>query len=115
MGEFMAMSGVSGCTRTDVVRSLEEFAVSKGGLMETAAPQAAPFDHLVISGDENGPVTVLCPDEDESGKAYESDTFGFNDCWQLTDFMQKLGLSYPIDEEGKIHGDRYRFEVAAEV
>ncbi len=208
MGEFMAMSGVSGCTRTDVVRSLEEFAVSKGGLMETAAPQAAPFDHLVISGDENGPVTVLYPDEfvgwdeassilsaslgapvfslhihdgdlwmyvlfvdgeavdhfnplpdywsdeitreecahwagdpeviakvwkgvdvasiekyfvtwdldqDEPGKAYESDRFGFNDCWQLTDFMQKLGLSYPIDDEGKIHGDWYRFEVDSEV
>jgi hypothetical protein len=204
MGEFIAMSGVKGCTRTDVVRSLEEFALSKGGLMEQASSKGEPFDHLVISGDENGPVTALYPDdflgwdeassflsvslgapvlslhihdgdlwmyvlfvngdevdhfnpipdywseepspeerslwmgdagvvaevwkgvdapsiekylvtwdldEDESGKAYESDRFPFNDCWQLADFMQKLGLSYPIDDNGEIHGESYRFEV----
>lgn len=204
MGEFIAMSGVTGCTRTDVVRSLREFALSKGGLMERALIQGEPFDHLVISGAENGPVTVVYPhdffgwdeassflsaslgssvlslhihdgdlwmyvlfvngeevdhfnpipdywseelspeerslwagdaelvatvwkgvdapsiekylvtwdlDDDEPGKAYESDKFGFNDCWQLTDYMQKLGLSYPIDDKGEIHGVCFRFEV----
>jgi hypothetical protein len=208
MGEFIAMSGVTGRTRSDVVRSLEEFALSKGGLMEQASPQKEPFDHLVIAGDENGPVTVLYPgeffgwdeassflsvslgapvfsfhihdgdlwmyalfvngeavdhfnpipdywweevspeersewmgdadviadvwkgidatsiekylvtwdlDEDEPGKAYESDQFPYNDSWQLTDFMEKLGLSYPIDDTGEIHGDWYRFEVKVEV
>ena len=65
MGEFIAMSGVTGSTRTDVVRSLAEFALSKGGLMEPAVPvQAEPFDHLVIAGDENGPMTrCFIPDE----------------------------------------------------
>jgi hypothetical protein len=208
MGEFICMSGVKGSTRSDVVRSLGEFALSKGGLMEPASPQKEPFDHLVIAGDESGPVTVLYPDnflgwdeassflsvslgapvlslhihdgdlwmyvlfvngeavdhfnpipdywseevspeerslwagdakviaevwkgvdaasiekylvawdleEEDSGKAYESDRFAFNDCWQLTDFMQKLDLLYPIDDQGKIHGDWYRFEVKADV
>ena len=49
------------------------------------------------------------------GKAYESDSFPFNDCWQLIDFMQKLGLLYPIDDKGKSHGESYRFEVKVEV
>jgi hypothetical protein len=61
MGEFIAMTGVKGSSGTDVVRSLTEFALPKGGLMEEASPQREPFDHLVISGDENGPVTVLYP------------------------------------------------------
>lgn len=208
MGEFIAMSGVNGSTRTDVVRSLTDFALSKGGLMEPAVPQAEPFDHLVIAGDENGPISVLYPDEffgwdeassflsvslgvpvfslhihdgdlwmyalfvdgeevdqfnpipdywsgevssderllwagdaeliadvwrgvdaasienylvtwdleeQDSGKAYDSDKFPFNDCWQLTDFMQKLGLSYPIDDQGEIQPDWYRFDVKVEV
>jgi hypothetical protein len=208
MGEFIAMSGFKGCTRTDVVRSLGEFALSKNGLMEQASSEAEPFEHLLISGDENGPVTVLYPDDffgwdeasnflsvslgvpvlslhihdgdlwmyilfvdgeevdhfnpisdywseelspderslwagdaevvakvwkgvdapsiekylvtwalddDEPGKAYDSDTYTFNDSWQLTDFMEKLGLSYPIDDKGEAHGERYRFEVKADV
>jgi hypothetical protein len=208
MGEFIAMSGVTGCTRTDVVRSLEEYASSKGGLMEQASPQKEPFDHLVISGGEDGRVTVLYPDnflgwdeassflsvslgapvfsfhihdgdlwmyalfvngeavdhfnpipdywseevspeerslwagdaeviadiwkgvdassiekylvtwdldEEGSSKAYNSDKFPYNDSWQLMDFMEKLGLSYPIDDKGEIHGDWYRFDVKVEV
>jgi hypothetical protein len=204
MGEFIAMSGVKGSARTDVVRSLGEFALSKGGLMEQASSQGEPFEHLVISGDDDGPVNIVYPDdflgwdeassflsvslgapvfsfhihdgdlwmyvlfvdgeavdhfnpvpdywsgepspedrplwmgdadvvaevwkgldaasiekylvtwdfdEDGPGRAYESDRFPLNDCWQLIDFMQKLGLTYPIDDKGEIHAGEYRFEV----
>ena len=212
MGAFIAISGVTGCTGTDVVRSLREFALSKGGLMQQASAPVEPFEHLlghlVVSGDENGQVTILYPDEflgwdeassflsaslgapvlslhihdgdfwmyglfvngeevdhfnpipdywleelspeerslwmgdaevvaqnwqgidapsidkylvtwdlddDHPGKAYESDRFPFNDCWQLLDFMRTLGLTYPIDVKGQAHGERYRFEVQVEV
>ncbi len=44
------------------------------------------------------------------GKAYKDDEFGFID-WQLTDFMRKLRLPYPIDNQGRITGQAYRFTV----
>ncbi len=48
-------------------------------------------------------------DEDEEElKAYPQDEFEYGDCWQLLDFMDKLSLEYPIDEEGKIHGKKYK-------
>jgi hypothetical protein len=50
-------------------------------------------------------------DTEEPGKAYEDDEFPFNDCWQLTDFMSKLGLVYPIAEHGQAKGETYTFEV----
>jgi hypothetical protein len=39
--------------------------------------------------------------EDFNGeaKAYETDSFEAWDCWQLVDFMAKLGLEYPDDSE----------------
>jgi hypothetical protein len=50
-------------------------------------------------------------DEDDEGdeKAYPEDMYEYGDCWQLIDFMEKLGLEYPIDEEGNIHGQKYKF------
>ena len=38
-------------------------------------------------------------DFDGESKAYESDEFESWDCWQLVDFMAKLGLEYPHDSE----------------
>jgi hypothetical protein len=206
MGEFLAMSGVGGASRQDVIRCLEEFANSRGGLM-LPSPAGQPYDHLIVAGEEGGPVTVmypseffgwddassylseslhapvlslhihggdlwmyvlfnngeeidhfnpipdywsehLCPeerslwmgdagvvagnwqsvdassiekylvtwdlDDDEPGKAYEDDEFPINDCWQLTDFMKKLGLVYPIDHQGRALGETYAFEVNSE-
>lgn len=43
--------------------------------------------------------------------AYPDDEFPYNDCWQLLDFMKKLGLDYPFDDQGEPNGDLYRFEV----
>ena len=51
-------------------------------------------------------------DEENPGKAFPSDQFGFRDCWQLCDFMRKIGLKYPLDETGKILGETYEFIVA---
>lgn len=44
-------------------------------------------------------------------KAYPDDRSTFNDCWQLLDFMRRLGLDYPFADGGEPHGDLYRFEV----
>lgn len=35
-------------------------------------------------------------------KAYPQDENNYGDCWQLTDFMEKLALPYPIDDEGEL-------------
>jgi hypothetical protein len=42
-------------------------------------------------------------------KAYPSDEFYYGDDWQLVDFMNKLGLDYPVDDRGEAHGTTYRF------
>jgi hypothetical protein len=49
-------------------------------------------------------------DADETGKAYQEDKFGF-EAWQLTDFMSKLGLDYPLDDAGQPKGSTYRLKV----
>ena len=51
-------------------------------------------------------------ENEEPGKAYSDDEFGYNDCLQLVDFMKCLKLDYPIDDEGETPGKRYRFEVS---
>ena len=47
----------------------------------------------------------------ESDNAYDDDQFPYNDCWQVTDFMRRLGLVYPIDDQGKVTGASYRFVI----
>ena len=47
----------------------------------------------------------------ESDNAYDDDQFPYNDCWQVTDFMHRLGLVYPIDDQGKVSGASYRFVI----
>lgn len=46
----------------------------------------------------------------ERKKAYPTDQFYYGDDWQLVDFMGKLGLSYPVDDQGAPYGITYRFE-----
>ena len=50
-------------------------------------------------------------DEGDSDNAYAHDQFPYNDCWQVTDFMHRLGLAYPIDDQGKVSGASYRFVI----
>ena len=40
-------------------------------------------------------------EEAEESRAYPEDHFSVSDAWQLCDFMRKLGLDYPFDEEGE--------------
>jgi hypothetical protein len=47
-------------------------------------------------------------DEEGEEKAYPEDEFGFGDCWQVVDFMAKVGLEYPIDETGILLGKKYK-------
>lgn len=46
-------------------------------------------------------------DEDENTKAYPTDEFGKEE-WQLLDFMTKLRLEYPLDDNNKPKGQLYR-------
>jgi hypothetical protein len=50
-------------------------------------------------------------DEDEAWKAYETDEFE-NEEWQLLDFMKKLQLPYPLDDDGTALGETYQFWTA---
>jgi hypothetical protein len=50
-------------------------------------------------------------DEEDSDNAYDDDQFPYNDCWQVTDFMHRLGLVYPIDNEGNTNASTYRFAI----
>ena len=45
----------------------------------------------------------------ERMKAYPDDKFYYGDDWQLTDFMKRLGLVYPLDDKGTPLGPTYRF------
>lgn len=45
------------------------------------------------------------------GKAFPDDRFAFQDCWQLCDFMEKLGLKYPLDDTGNVLGETYAFDI----
>lgn len=46
---------------------------------------------------------------EECLKAYPDDEFPVMDCWQICDFMKRIGLSYPIDDNGKVAGTTFRF------
>ena len=50
----------------------------------------------------------LDDDEDDDEKAYQTDEFT-NEDWQLLDFMAKLKLPYPFDDNGKSKGQTYKF------
>lgn len=50
-------------------------------------------------------------DDDKPKKAYADDQHPPGDCWQLLDFMRRLGLKYPVDDQGRVTGHAYRFEV----
>ena len=48
-------------------------------------------------------------DAEDSDLAYADDEFPYNECWQMTDFMGRLGLVYPIDDDGNTNAATYRF------
>ncbi len=50
-------------------------------------------------------------DDDNPGKAYPDDQFDCGDCRQLNDFMRRLGLKSPLDENDETVGTPYRFDV----
>ena len=49
--------------------------------------------------------------EQDEGKAYDNDEFEYCDAWQMCDFMKRIGLFYPMDENGNISGNTYKFTV----
>jgi hypothetical protein len=42
-------------------------------------------------------------------KAYPDDRYHYGDDWQLVDFMRRLGLDYPLGDDGSALGTTYRF------
>ncbi|MFO1492592.1 MAG: hypothetical protein U1F77_06750 [Kiritimatiellia bacterium] len=47
------------------------------------------------------------PEQGGETKAYPDDEFATGDCWQMCDFMKKVGLDYPIGANGSIDGDTF--------
>jgi len=50
-------------------------------------------------------------EDDAGGKAYPDDEYETGVDWQIVDFMRKVGLIYPIDDQGGVTGSMYRFQV----
>jgi hypothetical protein len=48
-------------------------------------------------------------DNENSDKAYPDDEFVTGDRWQMCDFMNKIGLDYPMPSDGALHGETFRF------
>ena len=46
----------------------------------------------------------------ERKKAYPTDQFCYGSDWQLFDFMGKLGLEHPVDDDGAPRGTTYKFK-----
>jgi len=206
MGEFVSMSGVCRASRRDVLKALEDFAVARGGTL-APAPGGEPFEHLILAGEDFGPVTVMYPngfyswdeaskhlsealgapvislhihdgdlwtyvlyrdgdeidrfnpipdyfsgfitpeeraswsgdaaivaenwngidatsierylvtwnfDDDGPDWAYQTDQRPIGDCWQMLDFMGKLGLRFPEDDQGQATGETYTFNAEPE-
>ena len=55
----------------------------------------------LVPGIHSGYLLEWDLDVEDSDNAYDDDQFPYNDCWQVTDFMRRLGLVYPIDDDGK--------------
>ena len=49
--------------------------------------------------------------EEDPGKAFPEDQFHFNDCWQMCDFLKRVGLKYPLNDPGQVLGETYVFVV----
>ena len=47
-------------------------------------------------------------EKEENEKAYVDDEFTYGDCWQMCDFMNKIGIVYPMDASGNVIGNTYR-------
>lgn len=59
--------------------------------------EAQSIEHYLTRWDPDG----------EEAKAYADDAYGQED-WQLLDFMRKLRLPYPLDDDGKARGTVYK-------
>lgn len=80
--------------------------------MEEWRGDAALIAELVpgVSADDiKGYLTAWDDETDGVDKAYPDDEFPAGDCWQLCDFMKKIELEYPIDDDGKVLGKTFRF------
>lgn len=44
-------------------------------------------------------------------KAYPDDEYAYGSEWQMTDFMRRVGLTYPVDQDGRFDGKAFRLRV----
>ena len=49
------------------------------------------------------------PEQEDELRAYPDDDFAICDCWQMCDFMKRIGLEYPMGHDESIVGDTFRF------
>lgn len=46
-------------------------------------------------------------EQEERTKAFSEDEYQIWDCWQVCDFMEKLGLKYPMSNDGSVLGETF--------
>lgn len=65
-----------------------------------------------ITADEVSPYLKAWDlDDEKPGKAHPKDKHRYCDCFQLFDFMKRLGLEYPIDyDKSRSRGQVYKFQ-----
>lgn len=44
----------------------------------------------------------------KASKAYPDDEYNYGNCWQVLDFLKKLGINYPLDERDLPVGKTYK-------
>ena len=81
------------------LQSPEDYARQTGSASAVAAdwPDVKPDSIAAYLTDKE-----KISEEQKSEKAYPDDEHEIWDGWQLTDFMRKLGLSYPFDDDGAL-------------
>ena len=48
---------------------------------------------------------------EEAGKAFPDDKYCYLDVWQMSDFMKRLAIPYPLGEQGEVLGKTFEFIV----
>jgi hypothetical protein len=50
-------------------------------------------------------------DAENPGKAFPDDEFCYHEDWQMCDFMKRLGVPYPLGDQGQVLGKTFEFTI----
>jgi hypothetical protein len=49
--------------------------------------------------------------EENQQKAYPDDRFPYGADWQMTDFMKRIGLKFPVGDNGSVDGKTFYLRI----